>query len=80
MTAVRFQERAAARLNEIDRYTRKRWGQAQAEHYLRTLFQSFKQAAASDLPVRPIPAEFGVAAILYERMPQIDHLKGGLER
>ncbi len=99
MTAARIQERAAARLDEIHRHSRERWGQAQADDYLRTLFRSFEQAAAGDLPVRPIPADFGVAgffyrcqkrfvyckrlesgefgivAILHERMHQIDRLK-----
>jgi hypothetical protein len=80
VTAVRIQERAAARLDEIYRYTRKRWGQAQAEHDLRTLIQSFEQATIGDLPVRLIPAEFGIAVILHECMRQTGRLKSGLER
>lgn len=65
MTAVRIQERAAVRLDEIYRYTLERWGKDQADQYLKTLFESFEQAAAGDFPLRPIPAELGVAGFFY---------------
>lgn len=80
MTAVRFQERAAARLDEIDRNTLEHWGKDQADRYLYILFESFEQAAVGDLPSRPIPAEFGIAVILHERMHQTRRLESGLER
>jgi len=65
VTAVRIQERAAVRLDEIYRYTRAQWGQARAEQYLRTLFASFEEAAEGLVPSRPVPAEFGVNGFYY---------------
>lgn len=60
MTAVRIQRSAGERLDEIYRYTREQWGEAQAEIYLSGLFSRFEQIAARAFPWRPIPAEFGV--------------------
>jgi plasmid stabilization system protein ParE len=39
--AIRVQEAAAVRLDEIYRHTRDRWGEAQAERYLTSLFAAF---------------------------------------
>ncbi len=60
MTAVRVQAAAGRRLDEIYRYTRDSWGEAQADRYMRGLFDRFADIAARRVPWRAIPAEFGV--------------------
>ena len=60
MTAFRVQDGAGHRLDEIYAYTRQKWGEAQAETYIRSLFDKFTAIAARDFAWRPIPAEFGV--------------------
>ncbi|WP_244614810.1 type II toxin-antitoxin system RelE/ParE family toxin [Pukyongiella litopenaei] len=41
--AIRVQEAASVRLDEIYRYTRETWGEAQAETYITGLFAAFEQ-------------------------------------
>ena len=41
--AIRIQEAASVRLDEIYRYTRDTWGEAQAETYITGLFSAFEQ-------------------------------------
>ncbi|HWL47685.1 MAG TPA: type II toxin-antitoxin system RelE/ParE family toxin, partial [Sphingomonadaceae bacterium] len=41
-------------------YTRDTWGEEQAVHYIRGLFERFGAIAARKVPWRPVPAEFGV--------------------
>ena len=67
--AVRVQEGASRRLDEIYRYTRDRWGAAQAERYLTGLFAAFERIEAHGVASRPVPAEFGVEGYVfrYER-------------
>jgi toxin ParE1/3/4 len=60
MTAFRVQEGAGHRVNEIYAYTRDTWGEAQAERYIRGLFEKFQAIADRRIPWRQIPAEFGV--------------------
>jgi toxin ParE1/3/4 len=60
MTAFRVQDGAGHRLDEIYVYTRRTWGEAQADAYIRGLFDKFKAIAAREFPWRPIPADFGV--------------------
>jgi toxin ParE1/3/4 len=60
VTAVRVQAAAGRRLDEIYRYTRDSWGEAQADRYMRGLFDRFADIAARRVPWRAIPAEFGV--------------------
>lgn len=69
MSNFRVQGRAGHRLDEIYRYTRDTWGEAQAETYIRGLFARFEAIAARRFPWRPIPAEFGVDGYVcrYER-------------
>lgn len=59
MSAYRIQQAAGERLEEIYAYTLERWGEDQAERYLRGLFARFDAIAARSFPWRPIPAEFG---------------------
>jgi toxin ParE1/3/4 len=51
---------AARRLDEIYQYTRGRWGEAQAERYIRGLFDCFDAIANRRLPWRSVPAQLGV--------------------
>lgn len=60
MTQYRVQEAAAIRIDEIYRYTRDRWGEAQADAYIEGLFETFDGIATGMGASRPVPAEFGV--------------------
>lgn len=66
---VRIQEMASWRLDEIYRYTRKRWGTPKADRYITGLFEAFEGIADHRTPSRPIPAEFGISGYCfrYER-------------
>jgi toxin ParE1/3/4 len=67
--AVRVQQAASHRLDAIYRYTRDRWGEAQAERYVTGLFEAFDQIESHGVLSRPIPAAFGVDGYVfrYER-------------
>ena len=69
MPAIRIQEGASHRLDDIYRYTRDRWGDAQAETYITGLFAAFERIAAHGVVSKPIPTEFGVEGFFfrYER-------------
>ncbi len=60
MTTYRVQRAAGHRLDQIYLYTRETWGEAQAERYIRGIFERFEAIAARRFPWRPVPAEFGV--------------------
>jgi len=60
MTTFKVSAIAGQRLDEIFAYTRDSWGQAQAEAYMRGLFDCFDQIARHDRLWRAVPAEFGV--------------------
>lgn len=60
MPAVRVQDRASRRLDDIYIYTRDTWGEDQAARYIRGMFQCFDDIAARRVPWRIIPAEFAV--------------------
>ena len=63
--AVRVQEAASVRLDEIYRYTRDRWGADQADRYLTDLFAAFELIVSHGVASRPIPAEFGVEGFYF---------------
>jgi toxin ParE1/3/4 len=69
VSAFRILRGADHRLDEIYTYTRDYWSDAQAERYLRGLFERFEAIAARRVVWRPIPAEFGVDGFFcrYER-------------
>lgn len=69
MAAVRIQEAASHRLDEIYRYTRERWGAEQAERHLTGLFEAFDRIETRGVLSRPVPADFGVEGCFfrYER-------------
>ena len=54
MKPVRVQEAAAVRIDEIHRYTRERWGNAQADAYVRGLFEAFEGIATGAVASRPV--------------------------
>jgi plasmid stabilization system protein ParE len=63
--AVRVQEAASLRLDEIYRYTRHRWGAAQADRYIADLFAAFDRIDGHGVASRPIPADFGVEGYYF---------------
>lgn len=67
--AVRIQQAASHRLDDIYDYTRRHWGRDQADRYLTGLFEAFDGIDAHRTSSRPIPAEFGVDGFFfrYER-------------
>jgi toxin ParE1/3/4 len=67
--AVRVQEAASHRLDEIYRYSRDRWDDAQADRYIIGLFETFERIESHAITSRPVPAEFGVDGYMfrYER-------------
>jgi plasmid stabilization system protein ParE len=69
MAALRIQEAASHRLDEIYRNMRDRWGAEQAERYITGLFETFEKIETHAAPSRPVPAEFGVEGYVcrYER-------------
>lgn len=58
--AVRVQEAASLRLDDIYRYKRDLWGTGQADHYITGMFAAFEKIESRGVSSRPIPAEFGV--------------------
>jgi plasmid stabilization system protein ParE len=69
MAAVRVQEAASHRLDEIYRYTRDRRGIEQADRYITGLFEAFDKIESHGVASRPVPAVFGVQGFFfrYER-------------
>ena len=65
MAAVRIQEAASLRVDEIYRYTRDRWGIEQADRYITDLFEAFDKIEPREVMSRPIPAEFGVDGYFF---------------
>ena len=63
--AVRLQEAASLRLDDIYRYTREMWGEAQAETYITGLFEAFDRIESRGVISRPVPAEFGVDGFVF---------------
>lgn len=65
MAAVRIQQAASHRLDDIYRYTRDHWGEAQADRYITGLFDVFARVETHGVTSRPIPAEFGVDGYVF---------------
>ena len=63
--AVRVQQGASHRLDDIYRYTRERWGEAQADRYVTGLFDAFARIETHGVTSRPVPAEFGVEGFVF---------------
>lgn len=60
MTSYRVSDGAGHRIDEIYRYTRDTWGEAQARAHIEGLFARFEAIAVRRFPWRAIPAEFGI--------------------
>ena len=60
MSGFRVEVGAGHRIDEIYHYTLDTWGEAQANRYIRGLFERFEEIAARRENWRLIPAEFGV--------------------
>lgn len=65
MAAVRVQESASHRLDEIYRSTRDRWGADQANRYITGMFAAFEKIEGRGVMSKPIPAEFGVDGYFF---------------
>jgi plasmid stabilization system protein ParE len=63
--AVRVQEAASHRLDEIYRYTRDRWGGELAERYIVGLFAAFDRIGTHGVMSKPVPAAFGVDGYFF---------------
>lgn len=63
--AVRIQEAASLRLDDIYRYTRDRWSEAQADRYITGMFEAFERIDAHGILSKPIPAAFGVEGYFF---------------
>lgn len=63
--ALRIQEAAALRLDEIYRYSGDRWGAEQADRYITDLFAAFDRIESHGVASRSIPAEFGVEGFYF---------------
>lgn len=66
MAAVRVQEAASHRLDEIYRYTQDRWGTDQADRYITGLFDAFGKIETHRVMSKHIPAEFGVEGYFFQ--------------
>ena len=65
--AVRIQEAASLRLDDIYRYTRDRWGADQADAYITDLFAAFDRIEGNGVASRAISAEFGVEGFYFRQ-------------
>ncbi len=62
---VRIQEAASLRLDDIYRYTRDRWGEAQADRYITGIFEAFERIDTHGVLSKPIPAAFEVEGYFF---------------
>lgn len=63
--AIRIQEAASLRLDEIFRYTRDHWGDDQAERYITGLFDALDQITSRGALSKAIPADFDVEGYFF---------------
>ena len=63
--AVRVQEAASLRLDDIYHYTRDRWGDEQSDRYITALFVAFDKIEWHGVASRPIPAEFAIDGFYF---------------
>lgn len=69
VNSYRVLKSASYRIDEIYTYTRKNWGETQAQKYITGLFVCFEEIANHKLVWRPIPAAFEVSGYFtrYEK-------------
>jgi plasmid stabilization system protein ParE len=67
--SIRVQAAASVRIDDVYQYSRKYWGQQQADKYIKGMFAAFEQIAGNGVQSRPVPALFGVSGYFfrYER-------------
>ncbi len=65
MAAVRIQETASHRLDEIYRYRRDRWGTEPAGRYRTGLCEAFEKIEPRGVMSKPLPAEFGIDGYFF---------------
>lgn len=65
MPAIRIQEAASLRIDDIYRYTRDRWGEDLADKYITGLFTAFEKIATRGVASKPVPAEFDVEGFFF---------------
>lgn len=63
--AARIQEAASLRLDDVYRYTRDRWGEAQADRYIIGMFEAFDRIDTHGILSKPIPAAFEVEGYFF---------------
>jgi len=63
--AIRIQNAASHRLDAIYRYTRDRWGEAQADRYITGMFEAFERIETHGVVSRPIPIAFEVDGYMF---------------
>jgi toxin ParE1/3/4 len=80
MVAVRIQEAASHRVDEIYRYTRRHWGTEQADRYIIGLFEAFEKIETHGVVSRPVPAEFGVDGYFFRYEKAFRLLAKAVER
>ena len=59
MRSVQVLRAAGRRIDAIYQYTAQRWGEEEADAYIRQLFEYFQQIASEQVTWRPIPAVLG---------------------
>ena len=69
MAQFRVARAAGDRIDAIYAYSRDRWGEEQAQSYIRGLFARFRDIADRRIAWRPVPAAMGVDGYFcrYER-------------
>ena len=65
MATIQVQAAASHRIDEIYRYTRSQWGEAQADRYVTGLFEAFGRIDDHGVLSRPVPADFGVDGFYF---------------
>ena len=65
MPAIRIQEGASLRIDDIYRHTRDRCGEDQAEKYIIGLFEAFDKIATRGVASKPVLAEFKVEGFFF---------------
>ena len=56
---------ALRRIDQIIDYTRRQWGEQQAELYIQNMFDCFAAIAAHQVLWRPIPSVFGIKGFVH---------------
>jgi plasmid stabilization system protein ParE len=80
LPAIRIQAAASHRIDEVYRYTRERWGMAQADKYITGLFAAFAKIASHGVVSKPVPAAFGVEGYFFRYEQHVvywRHLRNG---